>query len=218
MNGAYLPFWTYDSFTSAWWTAEAGYYYYETEYYTETDAQGNQVQKSRQVQKVRWVPASGQRQDFFDDELVCGSRGLPPRLIGGVCPYQLEGLSPYDAGYLAGFAAEEYQVDLAEGWDTAKQRIEGKVYSLCSGDVPGDTQRNLHVETAFSQMTFKHLLLPMWVAAYRYRDASYRFLVNGQTGKTTGEAPLSWWKIAGAVLAAVIVGLIIFLIVKGRGG
>jgi predicted RNA-binding Zn-ribbon protein involved in translation (DUF1610 family) len=217
MSGAYIPFWTYDAYTSSHWTADAGYYYYETESYQEQDAQGNTVTKTRQVQKTRWEPASGSRQDFFDDELVCASKGLPPNLIESVCPYNLTQLAPYDPSFLAGFVAEEYQVDLVGGWGMAKTRIQNKVESLCAGDVPGDTHRNLNVNTAFSQMTYKHLLLPVWVAAYLYNGKSYRFLVNGQTGETSGEAPLSWWKIAGLILL-ILLALLVAYLVWGRSG
>jgi uncharacterized Zn finger protein (UPF0148 family) len=218
IEGAYLPFWTYDAFTSSHWTAEAGYYYYETESYQETDAQGNSVTKTRQVQRVRWVPASGSRQDFFDDELVCASRGLPTRLIRDICPYGLEQLVPYEAGFLAGFVAEEYQVGLDEGWGVARQQMEHEIQSRCAGDVPGDTQRNLSVNTAFSQMTYKHLLLPVWVAAYLYNNKTYRFLVNGETGETSGEAPVSWWKVAGLVFLIALAALVTWFIMQSRGG
>jgi uncharacterized Zn finger protein (UPF0148 family) len=215
ISGAYLPFWTYDAFAVSHWTADAGYHYYETEHYQEQDAQGNWQTKTRQVQKTRWEPAWGTRQDFFDDELICASTGLPPKLIQGICPFDLGQLVPYDAGFLAGFVAEEYQIDLEGGWGQAHQRMEGEIYSRCAGDVPGDTHRNLNVNSAFSQMTYKHLLLPVWVAAYLYNNQSYRFLVNGQNGRTSGEAPLSWWKIAGLVLLILIIILIIAAL---RGG
>lgn len=216
IQGAYLPFWSYDAFTSSYWTAEAGYHYYETEYYTTTDAEGKTVTQSRQVQRTRWEPASGHRQDFFDDELVCASKGLPPGLIRDICPYRLEGLAPYEAGFLSGFAAEEYQIDLAGGWSEAKQRIQNEVESRCAGDVPGDTQRGLDVHTAYSQMTYKHLLLPVWVAAYLYQNKTWRFLVNGQTGETSGEAPISWWKVAGLVIVILIVVAILYFAFGAR--
>lgn len=212
ITGAYLPFWSYDALTVAHWNAEAGWHYYVTETYEDTDSEGNRVTRQRQVQHTRWEWVQGGRQDLFDDELVCGSKGLPEKLISGACPYNLDELMPYDAGFLSGFAAEEYQIDLSEGWDRARERMEGAVYSRCAADVPGDTHRALQVHTAFSNMTFKHLLLPVWIAAYLYRDKSYRFLVNGQTGRISGEAPISWWKVAGAVLAvAIVVLLIVFL-------
>ena len=74
MGGVYIPFWTFDAWASSSWSADAGYHYYETESYT--DSNGNN--STRQVQRTRWVPASGRRQDFFDDTLVCASKGLPP--------------------------------------------------------------------------------------------------------------------------------------------
>lgn len=218
ISGAYLPFWTYDAFTVSHWTADAGYHYYVTETYTENDAEGRPVTKTRQVQKTRWEPAWGTRQDFFDDELVCASTGLPPGLIRGVCPYDLGGLRPYEPSYLAGFTAEEYQIGLRDGWDIGRERIQSKVYQYCAGDVPGDTHRNLNVNTAYSQLTYKHLLLPVWVAAYMYNNQTYRFLVNGQTGQATGEAPLSWWKIAGfSLLVAIIIGIIVWFMRNSQG-
>jgi DNA-directed RNA polymerase subunit RPC12/RpoP len=216
LQGAYLPYWTFDALASASWAAEAGFHYYVTETYEEEDENGNVVTRTREVQHTRWEPAWGTRQDFFDDELVCASTGLPPNLLFGIAPFSMEQLAAYDPSFLAGFVAEEYQIDLRGGWDKAEDSINGKVYSLCAGDVPGDTYRNLHVDTAFSQMTFKHLLLPVWIAAYHFNNQSYRFLVNGQTGRTAGEAPVSWWKVIGAVLVAVVIIVIVAMLMRGR--
>jgi DNA-directed RNA polymerase subunit RPC12/RpoP len=212
--GAYLPFWTFDAYTSSYWTAEAGYYYYETESYREQDSEGNWTTKTRQVQKIRWEPAAGHHAEFFDDELVGASRGVPGNLLNGICPYELPALRPYDPGFLSGFLAEEYQVDLAAAWELGKASIQSQVVAHCAAEVPGDTHRNLNVDTAFSQETFKHVLLPVWIAAYLYQNRTWRFLVNGQTGKVSGEAPLSWWKIAGAFVLAALVALVIYLLTQ----
>ncbi len=61
------------------------------------------------------------------------------------------------------------------------------------------------MQTAVSDETFKHILLPIWMAAYKYGGKSYRFVVNAQTGKVQGERPWSAWKITGAVIAGLIV-------------
>jgi predicted RNA-binding Zn-ribbon protein involved in translation (DUF1610 family) len=212
--GAYLPFWTFDAYTSSYWTAEAGYYYYETETYQEQDETGNWVTKERQVQKVRWEPAAGNHEQFFDDELICASTGLPERLISGVGPYELQALVSYNPAFLSGFMAEQYRLDLAQSWTMAKESMERQVYAACSSEVPGDTHRNLQVDTAFSQQTVKHILLPVWIAAYLYQNRTYRFIVNGQTGKVSGEAPISWWKVLGAALVLVLVALVIFLLTR----
>ncbi len=71
-------------------------------------------------------------------------------------------------------------------------------------DIGGDRQRVHGVETEIREVTFKHVLLPVWVAAYRFRGQSYRFVVNGQTGTVQGERPWSAWKIAFAVILGLI--------------
>ena len=73
-----------------------------------------------------------------------------------------------------------------------------------AADIGGDEQRIEAVETRHSAETFKHILLPVWTAAYKYNGKSYLFLVNGQTGEVQGERPWSIWKILLAVLLALL--------------
>jgi DNA-directed RNA polymerase subunit RPC12/RpoP len=209
MGGVYIPFWTFDAQVFSKWTADAGYYYYETEYYT--DSNGNQ--QSRRVQKVRWEPAWGQRSDFYDDTLVCAGKGLPPDLVAKFQTFDTKQLVAYQPHFLAGWRAETYAVDLMPAWGTAQQSMAAGQEQKCSRDVPGDTQRNLSVQNQFSAVTFKHVLLPIWIAAYRYNDKPYRFLVNGQTGEVVGKAPWSFWKIfffslvCVAIIAAIAIAM-----------
>lgn len=212
MTGVYVPYWTFDSTVHSDWTAQAGYYYYVTEIYTEKDAQGRLVQKTRQVRKVRWVPAWGSRTDRFDDVLVCASRGLPADLARKLDSFDTKGLRPYDPSYLSGWRAEEYGVDLNDGWKQAVGHMEGVQENRCRRDVPGDTQRFLNVTNRFYDETFKHVLLPIWISAYRYNDKIYRFLVNGQTGEVTGKAPYSVIKIILFILVLAAIAAAIALI------
>ncbi len=211
IQGFYLPFWTYDAHADAWWTAEAGYYYYVTESYN--DAQGRR--QTRQVQKVRWERASGRLSQDFDDVLIYASRGLPRELCQAIEPFPTQELVPYDSRFLVGFGAEEYALDAKEGWQLAQTRMHEDLTRACSAQVPGDTQRNLQVRANFSEARFKHVLLPIWVAAYRYGEESYRFLVNGRTGEVQGTAPWSWVKITLAVLAALLL-ILVFYTLSGR--
>lgn len=203
MKGVYLPFWTYDAAAYSSWVAESGYYYYETETYT-TQENGQTVTKTRQVQKVRWVPSSGSRHDSYDDWLVFASRGLPRRLVEQVYPFRTESLVPYAHEYLAGWMAEEAAFGADEGWTVAREGLDSEQESRCARDVPGDTHRGLQVSTRYSDVAFKHALLPLFVCAYTYQSKTFRFLVNGQTGKASGEAPWSWIKITIAVVFALI--------------
>lgn len=209
IGGVYVPYWTFDSTVDSNWTAQAGYYYYETESYTTTE-NGETVTKTRQVRKTRWVPAWGSRCDDFDDVLVCASGGLPIELARKLATFDTGGLVPYTTDYLAGFKAEEYVVELNDGWHDAVDQMSKVQRSRCAGDVPGDTHRFLNVRNAYSGQTFKHVLLPIWIASYRYGEDVHRFLVNGQTGEVTGTAPWSWLKITlfTIVMLALVGGII----------
>lgn len=209
INGVYIPYWTFDAQVYSQWRAEAGHHYYEQEAYTDANGQ----KKTRQVQKTRWVPASGQRQDMHDDVLVVASQGLPRPIAKRLSTFDTRKLVPYDPQYLAGWRAEEYAVELQDAWQEAAQVIEQVQYGRCAQDVPGDTHRSLQVQNQFSGETFKHVLLPLWIASYRYGDKPYQFLVNGQTGEVKGEAPYSWVKIILfiALIVAIIAGLVMAL-------
>jgi len=204
LHGIYLPFWTFDALTSSWWEAEAGYYYYETERYTVVE-DGKRVTKTRRVRKTRWEPASGTHQQFFDDVLVYATKSVNQKILRKIYPFDTKALIPYQPAYLSGWAAEEYQIPLKEGWTQAQQIISDEIRSACARKVPGDTHRNLTVDTAYANVTYKHVLFPVWIASYRYGGKLYHFMVNGQTGEVQGEAPISWIKVLIAIVIAIII-------------
>jgi hypothetical protein len=206
MQGAYIPFWTFDAATHSYWTAEAGYYYY---------VEAGSGKDRRRERRVRWEPAAGSLEMFFDDVPVPASRGLDSSLCRGIEPFPTAELTPYDPSYLSGFLAEENAIDLPEALETAKNRMRDELRTACAREVPGDTQRNLQVESVFSALAYKNALLPVWVAAYDYRGKPYRFLVNGVTGKCHGNAPWSWIKITLTVLA-ILTFVLIILYVAGQ--
>jgi ribosomal protein S27AE len=212
VNGVYVPFWTFDAQVRSDWTAEAGYKYQETESYT-SEENGRTVRRERQVERIRWKDAEGSRADDFDELLVCASAGLPPELAEGLVKFDTHRLVPYAPGYLSGWRAEEYAVDLEAGWGRGREKIAEKQRQRCAQDVPGDTHRNLVVHDSFLGVTWKHVLLPVWIAAYRYNGKVYRFLVNGQTEEVVGTAPYSAAKIIAflATLGAAIFALWFFL-------
>lgn len=216
LRGVYVPFWTFDSQVSSHWTADAGYHYYTEE--TSTDSQGRE--QTRRVQHTRWEPASGNRRDSVEDHLVCASAGIPPRLAGRAFAFDTKALIGYSADYLQGFAAESYALDLEHAWKKGRDEIGHLQDGRCGRDVPGDTHRDLRTNHHFADTTFKHVLLPLWIAAFRYRDQVHRFLVNGQTGGVSGTAPKSWAKILLFIvmLLAIAAGIVFLVLYLRRDG
>ena len=215
VHGIYIPYWTFDAQVQADWTAMSGYYYWETEHYT--DSQGRR--QTRQVRKTRWQRSSGSIDHFFDDELVPASKGVDQSLLRKVEPFPTtSNLKPYDAGFLAGWVVEQYQIDLIAAAEHSREIMQAKTRDLCAREVPGDTHRDLDVDADFSRQTFKHILVPIWLVAYTYGPQVYQVVVNGYTGTIAGKYPLSWIKIVLAVLAALVVLLIGIGIYAGSQG
>lgn len=204
MDGVYVPYWTFDAQTQSRYQGERGDVYYVTRM-VPVEVNGKTVMKPKQVPKIRWTRVSGQVARFFDDVLILASKSLPKKYADRLGPWDLSALRPYQAAYLAGFRAEKYTVALDEGHGEARGRMEEVILRDIRFDIGGDRQRIHAKETSYRDETFKHILLPIWLAAYKYRGETYRFVVNGRTGSVQGERPYSAWKIAGAVVAGVII-------------
>jgi rubredoxin len=209
VKGLYIPYWTFDAQVHAEWTAESGYYYYETETYRD----GNGNTQTRQVQKVRWEFSSGALDHFFDDELVPASRGVQEEMLRKIEPFPTTtDLVPYNPGYLSGWVVERYQIDLVAAAQEARQEMDAELQRLCAAQVPGDTHRNLQVRANYSGQTFKHILTPIWLLTYNYGARNFQVVINGYTGVIAGKYPKSWIKITLAVLGALAAaGLFILL-------
>jgi hypothetical protein len=197
VKGVYLPYWTFDATVDARWSADSGVY--------RTVGSGN-----RRRRHVRWTPASGSLTHVFDDELVCASIGVHRKLIAAVQPFPTtEGLVPYDAGYLSGWTVERYQIDLVASARQSREQMDAALRRLCASEVPGDTYRNLEVEANYSNQTFKHILVPVWLLTYVYGGRSFQVLVNGATGRIAGERPWSWIKVGLVILLGLMILLVL---------
>lgn len=215
LTGIYLPYWTYDCRTASDYSGERGDDYYTTETVMVRNSKGEEVAQTRQVKQTRWTSVTGRVERFHDDVLVLASKSLPAGIADAVRHFDLKGLVPYQPQFVSGFQAEAYQVTLREGFPIAKASIDAAVLAAVRRDIGGDQQRVQSVSTRYAEVRFKHVLLPAWLSAYRYRDKVYRFLVNGQSGEVSGESPVSWWKVAFLVLGALAL-VALFLVAGGR--
>ena len=209
MDGVYLPYWTYDSSTSTRYSGQRGDYYYVTETYR--DSNGNQ--QTREVRHTRWSSASGTVHVAFDDVLVCGSQTLPRWLLEKLEPWDLGSLRAFDPAYLSGFVAERYRIGLEDGFKIAEERMVPRIRRAIESDIGGDEQQISSMNVRHADVTFKHLLLPLWLSSFRYKGKSFRFIVNARTGVVAGERPWSVVKIVLFVLVivAIIVGIVILV-------
>lgn len=211
IRAVFLPFWAFDARAVTQWTAMSGRHRTETRQ-VQTVINGQTVFRDQQVQETDWFPASGDHAGQYSWELVSASKGLEQAWVDAIEPFNFGELRSYDGTFLLGRGAEEPALDRAQAESVARGIIETKEQSECARLVPGDTHRDLRVSTTLADVTARMIFLPVWLAAFAYKQKVYRFVVNGQTGKVTGEAPLSYFKIAlvaGAVLIAILLVVVL---------
>lgn len=204
-EGVYLPFWTFDSMTFTQYSGERGEHYYVTV---------GSGKNKRTERRTRWYPASGNFQRFFDDVLIVAARKLPMNLVNELEPWPLAQCIPFTQQVLAGYFARTYDAELDDGFVEARERIDRAIYSQVCRKIGGDTQRVHSVTSRYDAITYKHVLLPVWMLAYRYKDKPYRVFVNAATGEVQAERPWSWVKITLAVLAAIATAVTIYAITQ----
>jgi DNA-directed RNA polymerase subunit RPC12/RpoP len=215
LRGAYIPFWSFSMLAESRWSASIGEHWYETQTYTVME-NGKPVTKTRRVQHTEWWDLSGGHHQYYSGFLISGSRGLSQDNARDIQPFHLPALKRYEPYFLAGWLSEEYSVGRDEALKVSQQEFAAWENDNVAAFLPGDTYSKLNVQTQFSQVNSDLILLPIYVLSYRYQDRLYRFLINGQTGKTIGEKPISWPKVAltgGLTLLLVfIIMLLLFLL------
>ena len=201
-KGVYLPYWTFDCNTFSNYTAKYG----KDRHVTDKD--GNTRTETD------WYPTAGSYQESFDDELVLASSRHDKSMMERIEPFNTADNKTYRPEYVAGFVSERYSIGLDSGWESAKQSIHDKLESNISSKIRNECRAdhvsNLRFTTVHSKVTYKYLLLPIWLSSFRFKEKVYQFLVNGQTGKVGGKTPISALRVAIAIALGIAVVALLF--------
>ena len=193
-SGIYLPFWVFDARIDGVWRAEIGYPH--TVHYT-----SNGKSKTRTEIRYRWE--GGSAQDVITGQLVPGTTRISARLAERL-GFDLSALVEYAPSFLAGWRAMTYDLALPEAWNQGRTRMRDRSRDTNYANARSRTGyvRSFTMVADFEDERWRYVLLPMYVAAYRYGDRTCQVLVNGQTGEVSGQKPVAWWKISAAIVAA----------------
>ena len=171
------------------------------------------------------MPRNGSEIHFFDDVLVAGLRTFSGSALQAIEPFDLANLVEFEPQYLAGWPALTYNLPLAEASLAAREKLVKRIRpTLLSKIEPMHQKRNLEIGAGkWSGMTYKLVLLPVWVGTYHYQKKVFRLLVNGQTGKVGGEKPqdrvkLTMFVVGFLLILAIIAILLYFLWLRSSGG
>jgi predicted RNA-binding Zn-ribbon protein involved in translation (DUF1610 family) len=198
MRQVYIPYWVFDAQTHTYWAADSS--------------------RTPPGARASWYPQAGDHEGQYSGLLVGASGALTAAETKALCPFDLASAVPPEKVDLQNVIFERFTVPRKYARPLARQGLEACEADACQQYVPGKS-RNMKVNVRITDLASRPLLLPVWMMAYRYRDQVFRFIVNGQTGKSTGQAPVSYRKIGVAVaIAAIVIALILFWLTIAGGG
>lgn len=195
LKGYYLPHWTYDADTTTYYQGQRGdIYYINVE--RETIVEGRRVRRTVKEPRIQWTPVSGYVNNSFDDVTIGASKTISRTILENLTPWHTEVLVPFNKKYIAGFDSQEYTVGLDNGFELAKIKMNRVIEQHIRRAIGGDQQQITNIETEYKNTSYKNVLFPIWTAKFRWKNRTYNYAINGQTGKIVGERPYSWLKIA----------------------
>ncbi len=204
LYGVYIPYWTYDANTMTQYDAMRGKHYFVTR----TRVRNGRTERYQQM-RTRWRPVSGIHDNFFDDILIPATMDTENIKYSEIVQFNLKDVVRYNEQYLSGFLAKKYDIQLKDGFESAKIVARHELDRQIRGRIGGDVVSNLKMNTSFDNITYKHILLPIWIYTYIYEGTVYNLLINGQTGIVVSKYPLDKIK----VLLASVLGIILFVLI-----
>ncbi len=206
LKAIYIPHWTYDSDTFSNYLGRRGDKYYVQEQYTEI-INGRRELRTRTVEKIRWSNVSGSLNKSFDDVLVMATTSINYTLSN----WDLENLVDYDKSYLSGYESEVYSIEIDEAIKTAKLIMQNRIRIDIKNQIGGDIQEITSLKSQYSNITYKHILLPVYASAFKFNNKIYNYVINARNGEIKGKKPYSILKISLTVaFVLTIIGIIVY--------
>lgn len=198
ITGLYVPFWLYDC------SAEFEGSYHATRIRTWSDSKYNYT-------KTDYYLLNRKAEAAYAGIPMDGSSKMEDVFMESIEPFDYSALADFDVAYLSGFLADKYDVESKAGEDRIRQRVEESMndqlqnsFASYATVIPASKKLNIDHSKA------RYVLLPVWMLNTKYRNKTYTFAMNGQTGKMTGSLPIcpkrsaAWFFGAWAVATAVV--------------
>lgn len=210
-TSVYLPYFDYDAATTTRYTGMRGIH--RTETYTNS--------KGERMTRVvtDWYPASGVVNNQFEDVTGHASQGVDDAKVTELEPWPMQYSRQYSPQFVAGHLSRTYDLDAQQVFmGRVKSRMEGVIDTTIRADIGGDTQQIRSRDINWLMVRFCQLALPVWMLTVTYKQKPYQVLINGVTGEVQGQRPWSAVKITLAVLAALIILAVLYLLFGSNNG
>lgn len=178
IRGVYVPFWVFGG------VAEADIVFDATKVSLVTRGQKQVTQTEHFiVRKQGTVP--------FEKIPVNASSRMPDAHMETIEPFRNEDLRPFSTAYLPGFLADQYDIELKDCRVKARKRAEDNAVNFLGTTISGyDTYEEKSRSVVIKNVKAGYALLPVWMLTTRWKDKTFLFAMNGQTGAMTGNLPV----------------------------
>ncbi len=193
MAPVFVPYWVFQAEAETNWTADSSN--------VPWSARGD------------WMPVTGDHSANYAGILIGASSVLSPVETASICPFNLNGGQSMENAQLENYIIEQFRVQRKYARPLARASIESLEREACRKFVLGRA-RNVKVNVKLSGIYSEPVLLPVWILAYRYKGDLYRFLANGQTGRHTGTAPVSWARMVALGAALFAAAFVLLLLIS----
>ena len=201
IKGVYVPFWMFDGKADASATYNA----------TRTTLHRTSTEEITTTTHYR-IKRCGNMS--FEKIPVDASTKMPDKYMDSIEPYNYSELKEFNTAYLPGFLADKYDVEVENSWDRADSRCEATIKSALRNTIDG--YHTCVTEREWVNMErgkVHYALLPVWLLTTKWNGQTFLFAVNGQTGKTVGDLPVSkgkfWATFAGMAAGFSVIGSLI---------
>ncbi len=207
VHGVYAPCFTFDSFTTTTYEGRIGI--------TKTRTVGSGKNRRTEVYTV-WRYISGVYDDAFDDILITAGSKLDQKKLDKLSPFETNAGKTYNSGYLMGFMAYRYDHEITDCWDDAKSKMDAVIKRRILSKYVYDKIAYFNASTSHQRVTYKYVMLPVYVGVFNFTNKFYNFFVNGNTGKVTGKTPISPLRVfLAVVLGITFIALFAYLMSNG---
>lgn len=175
IKGIYVPFWLYDGSVRG-----------ESERMA-TITHSSFIGDDTYIRTDHYLVRRGGQVNFKRVPADASSK-MPDELMDAIEPFDYQDLVPFQMSYLAGYYADRYDIDSQQDSERVDERIRNT-----SAQLINDEFRFYPMSYPISESyeilpgDVHYVFLPVWLLTTKYNGETYRFALNGQTGKMVSD-------------------------------
>ena len=162
-------------------------------------------------------PFRSSRADKYTNYVDSANSLIPSKTLREIANFDFNKCCVYRTEFLYGWIGSEINIELHDSSNRIRISAAEEIKQNVRRSLNYDRIENFVCNTTFSNMRYNHLYIPLYTSNYKYKDKTYNCYINGITGKVSGKAPKSGWKIFFTVLffGALIAGGVYLLGLSG---